>query len=626
MPRADRSLCVAIAHERFAGSDWIRVRAIAADLLQALDHLHSRGVIHGDLKPQNAMRVGETWQLIDLDVSCELGAPFGSKPPSSGCCPPEMARVLLDTGGDSGRLREYRAAVAYDLWSFGTVLYNLACAVSLWNTDVNDDVLQDDLRLLAAWDKGALNRKLALGGVDQKHSVLATLLAKLLDPDPAVRESHWPEGIAARSILQDEFFRESKELGGVKIDRMLSNQERMLRMQNRMQNQLDSVLGHLQAQARMLSTLIKGDRQVPSLVCFLPVIGQSEDGRRWWQGAARPSQWMNREVDLFFVEPVGLMWVQGHSFRLKFQREWVTKAMPYIRVGLTVLKTASAASRLAGFPIPNLAGEAEKLIGEQLEMLGSLREEAVDALCGAMGADRKSVGEMMAPVDEHVRGAAASSLKEAAAQFTAPVSDPSPAVGKGLHKSAAELARWLDSEHAGWRERTGLQLAVCQAEGSSEWVLAEDVEEFERQGSKLLGSRTHKQEENASPTPPSTLVTEGPAVAEAAQGPAETPADSSNGTTEPLVARAAAVLARGEGAAASEPVVRDSEVSSQLSKMRRQHREDMERVQQQLEQVHRNLQEVQRELQSGGKDNTGERNGVRSWNRRRASATNCCIC
>ena len=142
------------------------------------------------------------------------------------------------------------------------VLYNMACAVPLWNTDVNDDVLQDDLQLLAAWDRPTLNRKLALGGVDQGHGVLAALLAKLLEANPAVRESHWPAGVAAHGILQDEFFRENKERDALKLDRMLDNQERMLRMQHRMQNQLDSILGHLQAQARMLSTLIKGDRQV----------------------------------------------------------------------------------------------------------------------------------------------------------------------------------------------------------------------------------------------------------------------------------------------------------------------------------------------------------------------------
>jgi hypothetical protein len=34
--------------------------------------------------------------LIDLDVSCAIGGSFGTKKPSSGYCPPEMARVLLD--------------------------------------------------------------------------------------------------------------------------------------------------------------------------------------------------------------------------------------------------------------------------------------------------------------------------------------------------------------------------------------------------------------------------------------------------------------------------------------------------------------------------------------------------
>ena len=364
--------------------------------------------------------------------------------------------------------------------------------------------------------------------------------------------------------------------------------------------------------------------QVPSLVCFLPVAEPTQKGGKWWQkSAASPSQWMNREVELYFVEPVGMTWVEGHGFRLKFQREWVRKAMPYIRVGLAALKTASAASRLAGFPIPNLAGEAEKLIGEQLEMLGSLRDEAMDALCSATGADRDSIGEMMAAVDEHVQGAAASAVSEAAAQVSSSSSDASPAVGKGLQKSAAELARWLDSEHPGWRDNTGLQLAVCKEEGVSEWVLPRDVEDFELQGSKLLGSKTSKTDhrivqQDTTESPKTGLTvhssdngnsdSQGRAAAPPDMLPPEaTPIRKSGGAATSIDVSVTA--SSGKGAV-------DPGVGSQLIELRQQQRQDMERVQQQLGEVTRHLREVQQEIRTTA--GTGP-------SRSRKSSTNCCI-
>ena len=74
------------------------------------------------------VRVGTTWQLVDLDVSCAIGEPFGTKKPSLGYCPPEMAQKILDAMDasdrlDTARLSAYTADIAYDLWSLGVVLF-----------------------------------------------------------------------------------------------------------------------------------------------------------------------------------------------------------------------------------------------------------------------------------------------------------------------------------------------------------------------------------------------------------------------------------------------------------------------------------------------------------------------
>ena len=161
---ADETLNHALTHGGIAAEDFLEIRKIGRDLAEALDHLHANGRIHADVKPLNVVRVGTSWQLIDLDVSCAIGKGFGTKKPSSGYCPPEMARVLLDATRDgilvTSELKAYEADVAYDLWSLGVVLFHLATGRPLWLTDKNDDVSQDHLRKLAAWTQQIVEREI----------------------------------------------------------------------------------------------------------------------------------------------------------------------------------------------------------------------------------------------------------------------------------------------------------------------------------------------------------------------------------------------------------------------------------------------------------------------------------
>jgi serine/threonine protein kinase len=55
MPRGDRTLLDVLKHEHLAPSPdkvhWTEVIVIAKQLLEALQHLHEKKLIHGDLKP-----------------------------------------------------------------------------------------------------------------------------------------------------------------------------------------------------------------------------------------------------------------------------------------------------------------------------------------------------------------------------------------------------------------------------------------------------------------------------------------------------------------------------------------------------------------------------------------------
>ena len=83
MELAEESLSKKIIHGGVCGVDLVEIRKIAREMAEALDHLHLKGRIHADLKPLNVVRVGTTWQLVDLDVSCaRLGCRFCSKKPA----------------------------------------------------------------------------------------------------------------------------------------------------------------------------------------------------------------------------------------------------------------------------------------------------------------------------------------------------------------------------------------------------------------------------------------------------------------------------------------------------------------------------------------------------------------
>ena len=109
---ADRGLDAALRHDRISDPDRRHLaKQILQDLGEAISELHHDGRIHGDIKPLNIMREGTIWKLIDLDVSCPIGEKYGTKLPSSGYRPPEVANILFTTEN----LQSLRASAAHDL-------------------------------------------------------------------------------------------------------------------------------------------------------------------------------------------------------------------------------------------------------------------------------------------------------------------------------------------------------------------------------------------------------------------------------------------------------------------------------------------------------------------------------
>ncbi|KAG1674224.1 hypothetical protein FOA52_013844 [Chlamydomonas sp. UWO 241] len=435
MPRGDRSLLDALQHELFTGTDWGRIRRIGEDVIKALGHMHLEGLVHCDVKPLNVMRIGETWRLIDLDVARKVGQPFGSKAPSSGYCAPELAKALLaayDGGGDGGSARAWGvltggalssalsgalsrmcASIAFDLWSFGALLFYISAACQLLPTDFEDNLGVDELKALASWT--LVQRGLATG-----HDTLVDLLTKLLEPEPAARLAHWAEweGIEAVGVMEHDFFR-SPNTDMRKLRQGIDSIYTVVMDANA---KLDLVLQGMQAQTRMRSSILTGDREVPSLLCFVPA---EADNRGWMN----PSEWLHT-------------------------------------AGLIVLKIASAAGRIAGFPIPDFAGGMDQVLADQFDAM----EKRINATMGAID-DAISTGRM----SDDVRAATAKQLRWS------------------CKKVKALLLR---SGHVNWENETTLR-PVLSRDGSCEWVLPKHAAEFEARGRALLGAHSKQQQPDA---------------------------------------------------------------------------------------------------------------------------------
>jgi serine/threonine-protein kinase Stk1 len=113
----DKLLC-----ERPLGLPWKELRDIALPLLDALAYVHSRGVLHGDVKPSNVMLSEEGVRLFDFGLSqAEAGVlpglPHLSHRRFNAWTPGYAAPELLD-----GQPLSARA----DVYGVACVLYELA--------------------------------------------------------------------------------------------------------------------------------------------------------------------------------------------------------------------------------------------------------------------------------------------------------------------------------------------------------------------------------------------------------------------------------------------------------------------------------------------------------------------
>ena len=210
MPAGSRNLNDIINSERVTGN-IDKVRFIALQIGQCLEHMHSKAVIHGDIKTKNILRMGDSIMLIDLDASAVVGSGHAGAKYSSAYSPPELLfmneygkpeiktfAVDVTTGLPLIEGLPYSLVVAHpahDVWAFGVTLFHLFAGEPLFLSNSDDNIDRDQLLML--YECSDLWREVKLEKIEEPKA--RNLVSQLLVKNPASRPH-------MSMVLQHPFF------------------------------------------------------------------------------------------------------------------------------------------------------------------------------------------------------------------------------------------------------------------------------------------------------------------------------------------------------------------------------------------------------------------------------------
>jgi serine/threonine protein kinase len=203
----DQSMTNMIHSSRSAEKDWALLRNITFGLASSVNHMHSRGYIHGDIQPSNVMRLGRDIMLIDLDSSQKFNSDYNTTYKTSAYCAPELIEFdsenniynIFNNHTASDVLHELDVINTYenknaklmkvtnisDSWSLGVIFYFIFTGGHLFSQDINGDIDQDEMKNLFLFSDEFKNKKLS----KIKDVLARNVVSLLLTKDNAKRPS-----------------------------------------------------------------------------------------------------------------------------------------------------------------------------------------------------------------------------------------------------------------------------------------------------------------------------------------------------------------------------------------------------------------------------------------------------
>jgi len=164
-------------------------KRIIRSILKALNELHSRGLIHGDVKPENIMfsdSERQTLKLIDFDT-CQKWNPDQ----------PSAERFCGTPGFIAPETLLGNTCPQSDLWSVGVILFTLITGGMPWDQDINNSYV--DSRSAKVAYANLLHESIDWKEAPwQKFPVAADLCQQLLKLDPLDRVNSASEALNHR--------------------------------------------------------------------------------------------------------------------------------------------------------------------------------------------------------------------------------------------------------------------------------------------------------------------------------------------------------------------------------------------------------------------------------------------
>jgi serine/threonine-protein kinase Stk1 len=183
----DRLLC-----ERPLGLPWIELRDIAIELLDALAHAHSRGVLHGDLKPSNVMLAENGLRLFDFGLGQTVegvlpGLPKLRRETLNAWTPAYAALELLEGGPLTTRTDVYAVACLLFELAGGKHPYQRLTAIEAKDKKLDRKLKKPKHLPKDCWP--ALKTALALK--PRKRAMDACCLREIFREAPPARSWRW---------------------------------------------------------------------------------------------------------------------------------------------------------------------------------------------------------------------------------------------------------------------------------------------------------------------------------------------------------------------------------------------------------------------------------------------------